>query len=106
MYFSIALAIYTVAARRRHIQFFYKSKSFYSAYVYRIEKYRITAKIFNTYRIVRHAYRYTPIIYQPIATAILDTVECLTFILIDVVTMLTVSTLNRLGILLIYAVQK
>ena len=48
-----------IAARRRHIQFYYKSKSFYSAYVYRIEKYRITAKIFNTYRIVRHAYRYT-----------------------------------------------
>ena len=33
--------------------------SFYS--VYRIEKYLIAAKIFDTYRIVRHAYRYTPI---------------------------------------------
>ena len=49
-----------IAARRRHIQFYYKSISFYSANVYRIEKYRIAAKIFNTYRIVRHAYRYTP----------------------------------------------
>ena len=49
-----------IAAPRRHIQFYYKSISFYSAYVYRIEKYCISAKIFNTYRIVRHAYRYTP----------------------------------------------
>ena len=50
-----------IAARRWHIQFYYKSISFYSAYVYRIEKYRIAAKNFNMYRIVRHAYRYTPI---------------------------------------------
>ena len=38
------------AARRRHVQFYYKSLAFYSAYVYRIEKYHIAAKIFNTYR--------------------------------------------------------
>ena len=50
-----------IAAWRKHIQFYYKSIAFYSAYVYRIEKYCIAAKIFNTYRIVRHAYRYTPI---------------------------------------------
>ena len=49
-----------VAAGRRHIQSYYKSIAFYCAYVYRIEKYRIAARIFNTYRIVRHAYRYTP----------------------------------------------
>ena len=49
-----------IAARRRHLQFYYKYIAFYSAYVYRIEKYRIAAKNFNTYRIVRHAYRYTP----------------------------------------------
>ena len=49
-----------IAAQRRHIQFYYKSIAFYSAYVYRIEKYRIAAKNFITYRIVRHAYRYTP----------------------------------------------
>ena len=51
---------HNIAALRRHIQFYYKSIAFYSAYVYRIEKYRIAAQIFNTYRIVRHAYRYTP----------------------------------------------
>ena len=49
-----------LATGRRHIQSFYKSIAFYCAYVYRIEKYRIEARIFNTYRIVRHAYRYTP----------------------------------------------
>ena len=45
-----------LAAGRRHIQSYYKSIAFYCAYVY-----RIAARIFNTYRIVRHAYRYTPI---------------------------------------------
>ena len=49
-----------IAAGRQHIQFYYKSIAFHSAYVYRIEKYRVAAKIFNTYRIVRHAYRYNP----------------------------------------------
>ena len=60
----------------------------------------------NVYQIINTCRQQKCFIYQPIATAILDTVEYLTFILIDVVTMLTVSTLNRLGILLIYAVQK
>ena len=45
---------------RRHIQSYYKSIAFYCAYVYRIKKYFIAARIFNTYRIMRHAYRYTP----------------------------------------------
>ena len=54
---------HNIAAQGRHIQFYYKSTAFYSAYVYRIEKYRIAAKIFNMYRIVRHAYRYTPNFY-------------------------------------------
>ena len=49
-----------LAAGRRHIQSYYKSIAFYCAYVYRIEKYRIAAKIFNTYHIVRHGYHYTP----------------------------------------------
>ena len=51
---------HNIAAQGRNIQFFTSLQLFYSAYVYRIEKYRIAAKIFNTYRIVRHAYRYTP----------------------------------------------
>ena len=52
-----------LAAGRRHIQSYYKYIAFYCAYVYRIEKYRIAARIFNTYRIVRHAYRYTPNVF-------------------------------------------
>ena len=53
-----------LATGRRHIQSYYKSIAFYCAYVYRIEKYRIAARIFNTYRIMRHAYRYTPTAHQ------------------------------------------
>ena len=36
-----------LAAGRRHIQSYYKSIAFYCAYVYRIEKYRIAARIFQ-----------------------------------------------------------
>ena len=63
-----------LASGRRHIQSYYKSIAFNCAYryVYRIEKYRIATRILNTYRIVRHAYHYTPSYNQSVKDILLS----------------------------------